>query len=353
MSIPYVLPTSPVEQFRKAIAEKDLVPPPIVIGDGKIHRFSSSGKPKDDAGWYIFFEDDIPNGAFGDFRSGQVVKAWKANIGRELSPEEEETFKAKQQRLRSERERDLSDRRAEAKRKAHGILGFSTLAHNNHPYLVSKNVQAYGIREWKGLLVIPMIDESGETQSLQLISGEGEKRFLSGGKMQGCYFPLGKVEGEIILIAEGYATAATVHEATRLPVIVAFNAGNLMGVAKTFREKYPESRIILCADDDHMTNGNPGMTKSTEAALAVDGKVLAPVFGINRPDKATDFNDMAKLTGKVAVTNFFISQSLGETGSPTGFTSKYPVRGLYFSKFKNMSLTKYHSPPKPNRGPEI
>ncbi len=348
MSIPYVLPTSPTEQFREAMAARDLVPPESILGDGKIHRFSSSGEPKDTAGWYIFFEDDIPNGSFGDFRSGQIVKAWKANIGRDLTHEETESLKTKQHRQHAEREREFAERRAEAKRKAKGILSFSTPAHNNHPYLVAKNVQAYGIREWKGLLAIPMTDETGETQSLQLISQNGEKRFLSGGKMQGCYFPLGKIEGEFILIAEGYATAATIHEATRLPVIVAFNAGNLLAVSQTFREKYPKASIVLCADDDHLTTDNPGIMKSTEAAATIDGKVLAPVFGVNRPDKATDFNDMAKLTGKAAVTSFFISQSLGETGSPIASTSKHPVRGLYF---KNMSVSKTLGPHPENPQP--
>jgi len=158
---------------------------------------------------------------------------------------------------------------------------------------------------------VPMIDESGEVQSLQMISGNGDKKFLAGGKMQGCYFPLGIIKPSTpVLIAEGYATAATLHEIIGLPVIVAYNAGNLLHVAKSIRAQYPNLSIIICADDDIKTEGNPGVTKATEAARAVNGNVIIPDFGDDRPDGLTDFNDMAAHLGKDAVTALFISRSL-------------------------------------------
>jgi putative DNA primase/helicase len=300
---------SATDQFRDAITQKGITPPDSLETDGKLHRFSSNGKPNDDAGWYVFYDGDIPAGAFGDFRSGQIVRSWVADIGRDLSSVEKNEFRNKQEEMRAAREADLAKRRAEAKDKAAGILRYSRLARDDHPYLLRKGVKAHGIREWKELLVIPMIDDTGKTQSLQLISGDGEKKFLSGGKMQGCYFVLGSLKDtDRILVAEGYATAATVHEITGLPVIVAFNAGNLLAVSKSVRAQHPSVPLYLFADDDHKTKDNPGLTKAMEAAKAVGGFVIVPNFGNDRPEGATDFNDMAAHLGKDAVTRFFIDR---------------------------------------------
>ena len=308
MTDAYILQISFTDQFRDAIAQKGITPPDAIERDGQIHRFSSSGKPDDDAGWYVFYDGDVATGAFGDFRTGLSEKSWVADIGRALSPVEKTDFQKKQKEMRVKREADTARRRAEAKIKAATILQLSSPARDGHPYLQRKRVGAYGLRHWKHLLVIPLYDNSGEVQSLQLISGDGDKKFLSGGKMRGCYFPIGNIQGSgTILIAEGYATAATIHELTGLPVVVAYNAGNLLPVAESIRAQYPSASIILCADDDFKTKGNPGITKATEAAYAIGGKVIVPVFGDNRPDKATDFNDMAAHLGKVAVTHFFIS----------------------------------------------
>jgi len=311
MSDTYIPSKSAIDQFCEAMVKKGITPPEMIEADGKIHRFSSNGKSDDDAGWYVFSDSNIATGAFGDFRTGQVVKAWVADIGRVLSSVEKSDFRQKQDELRAQREADIAQRRAAAKTKAATILRVSSPAYDGHPYLIRKKVEAYGLRQWNNLIVIPMIDESTEVQSLQLISSDGDKKFLSGGKMQGCYFPIGSLKNAYtVLIAEGYATAATLHEATGIPVIVAFNAGNLLGVSKSIRAQYPAMSIILCADDDIKTKGNPGLTKATEAADAVNGKRIIPDFGDDRPDGTTDFNDMAAHLGIEAVTGLFISRSL-------------------------------------------
>ncbi|MEO6929442.1 MAG: toprim domain-containing protein, partial [Casimicrobiaceae bacterium] len=105
----------------------------------------------------------------------------------------------------------------------------------------------------------------------------------------------------MICIAEGFATGASIHEATGHAVAVAFNAANLAPVAVALRDKLPDVRMIVCADDDYRTDGNPGMTKAREAALAVSGLLAIPDFGDNRPEGATDFNDCAQHAGIDAV----------------------------------------------------
>lgn len=129
-----------------------------------------------------------------------------------------------------------------------------------------------------------MRDTGGIIHSLQFIDGEGNKRFLSGGRKKGCYFPIGS-PGEPLCIAEGYATAASIHEATGFPVAVAFDAGNLEPVARAMRAKFSKIKIILCADNDAQTPGNPGLTKAREAAAAC-GALLAV------PHCHGDFNDL-------------------------------------------------------------
>jgi len=97
------------------------------------------------------------------------------------------------------------------------------------------------------------------------------------------------------------ATAASLHEATGHTVVVAFHAGNLGAVTVALRARYHGGRIVVCADDDHLTPGNPGRAHAIEAARTVGGAVAVPDFGDDRPADATDFNDLARLRGLSAV----------------------------------------------------
>ncbi|MEO6422846.1 MAG: toprim domain-containing protein [Candidatus Nitrotoga sp.] len=115
---------------------------------------------------------------------------------------------------------------------------------------------------------------NGKITSLQFINAEGEKRFLHGGEKG--YFVIGKIEpGKTACICEGYATGASIYEATGHAVIVAFDAGNMKKIALALRTKYPDLKIILCADDDE---SGTGQRKATEAAQFVGGLVAMPLF---------------------------------------------------------------------------
>lgn len=171
-----------------------------------------------------------------------------------------------------------------------------------HPYLLAKGVKAYGVRsDAAGALIVPMRDTAGCLHSLQTITPDGEKRFLSGGRVKGCYLAIGKPKGGKLIVCEGYATGASLHDATGEAVAVAFNSGNLEAVALDLRAKYPALKIVVAADDDYQTKGNPGMTKAMAAAQVVGGTVAVPDFGVSRPDRATDFNDLHQITGLDAV----------------------------------------------------
>lgn len=207
-------------------------------------------------------------------------------------------------------------------------------------YLTRKQVQAHAVRFTPGgALVVPMCDATGKIHGLQFILDRSNKkharRIAQVGRdkeywpkqlvKQGHYCLLGGLPVSVVLIAEGYATAASLYAATGLPVAVAFDAGNLLPVAQALRKRYARAHILLCADDDYLTKchaladgkkcgtyslaiagvcrscgtplpaGNAGITQASTAALAVRGEWLAPCFTAPRPvdtKGATDFNDL-------------------------------------------------------------
>jgi putative DNA primase/helicase len=162
-----------------------------------------------------------------------------------------------------------------------------------HRYLQRKAVLPFGTRADRfGNLVVPVTD--GESLlSLQFIRSDGTKRFLTGGRVAGGFLRIdtGKRLSPIV-ICEGFATGATLHMETGAPVICAFNAGNLLAVAKRIRAAHPQSQIIIAADNDQWTEGNPGVTKAREGALAISAKLLIPDFsGMDMSAEPTDWND--------------------------------------------------------------
>ena len=269
--------------FKAAMAAAGLLTKDPIIPDGKLHRFRvEDDKAGSENGWYVFYGDSLPAGAFGCWKRG-ISETWCAKPDRELTQAQREQNRRRMIEAQKAREAEETERRRATRNKALLIWKTSPLAPDNHPYLVKKGVKCHGLRLHKGLLVIPMRDSAGNLHSLQFIDDAGNKRFLSGGRKKGCYFALGSPV-ESLCIAEGYATAATIHESTGFPVAVAFDAGNLLTVALALRAKFPRIEITLCADNDENTPGNPGLTKAREAAAAI-GAFLAV------PPCAGDFND--------------------------------------------------------------
>ena len=156
----------------------------------------------------------------------------------------------------------------QADSRAKNILDQSSEASDAHPYPLTKEVKSHGLMLSKGKLVVPLYDQDHILQSLQFISANGEKKFLGGGRTKGCYYPLGGVPEKTLYVVEGFTTAATIQETVGGSVAIAFNANNLKPGVISLREKFPKIEIVICADDDHKTEGNPGITKAVEAAKA-------------------------------------------------------------------------------------
>ena len=289
----------PIEVFRIAIVSAGMEPPAEIRGDGKIHRFSPTGKRGDDAAWYVLYLDGTPRGAFGNWRDG-LKQCWCAKPEREMTPAERTALARSIEEMKRQRDAEQRQRHADAAAAA-AIRWAAAQPAQDHPYLRAKDVRAHGVRIDGDVLLIPMRDTEGRLHSVQAISSDGTKRFMSGGRVKGCYHAIGKPSRKLV-IAEGYATGATIHEDTGHAVAVAFNSGNLLPVAQVLRAKFPCLTLIVAADDDHKTAGNPGLTAATEAARAVGGLLAVPNFaGLTRSDKDTDFNDLRRLAGTVEV----------------------------------------------------
>ena len=289
-------------QFRAAISAAGLEPPGEVLADGRIHRFSPSGRRGDDAGWYILHADSLPAGEFGDWRAG-ISQRWCARRECDLSPVERQALANRIRSMRIAREREQQERHAKVAAAA-AVRWAAALPVNGqeHQYLSAKGMHAHGVRVEGGhTLLVPMRDAEGRLHGLQGIAPDGTKRFMPDQRVQGCYHAIGK-PGDKLVVCEGYATGATLHEETGAAVAVAFNAGNLLAVAQALRAKFPAMPLVIAADDDWRTEGNPGLTKAREAAAAVAGRLAVPDFkGLPRGDKDTDFNDLAQLERMTAM----------------------------------------------------
>jgi putative DNA primase/helicase len=244
----------------------------------------------------------------GPLKIGTLIREAKSHGWQDDGSYQAPTPEAIAENRRKAAERAAKDeaKQAEAHKaaadKAATILKDAKPAPADHAYLIRKGIKPSGARLHGDALVIPG-RIGAAVSSLQFIGPDGVKRFLTDGQIAGGYFSIGKVGAgtTALCICEGFATGASIHEATGHPVAVSFNAGNLLAVAKAMRAKFPDLLLILCADDDWRTAGNPGMTKGTEAARAVGGLVAVPMFGADREPDATDFNDMAALCGLEAV----------------------------------------------------
>ncbi len=287
-----------IEQFRAAMAGMGLTPPNDIHADGKLHRFSSKGQRGDDSGWYVLHNDGIAAGVFGCWRKG-FMQQWCIKAPDTMTPDEREAHRQRVEAMRKQREADTAERQRHTAFLAAQRWKAATPA-TEHPYLSAKGVLAHGVKVDGVALLIPMRDAAGTLHNLQVIDPEGGKRFLFGGRMKGCYHSIGKPDG-LLIVCEGYATGASIHQATGQAVAVAFNANNLRTVAEALHTKYPEMRLVLAGDDDWQTEGNPGITKATDAARAVDGWLAVPTFPQSRGDKDTDMNDLHRLAGVEAV----------------------------------------------------
>ncbi|MBW0449242.1 toprim domain-containing protein [Paraburkholderia phenoliruptrix] len=342
--------TAAIEEFVDAMFDKGIkVDPSKVIADGRLHRIHVDGDSHNEQnGWYVLHIDDKPAGKFGcNRRYGHDTSfPWTSSAKRTpTTAEERRAYREKMEAQRKQREEELAAQHKRAAELANSMWNEAVPCEDDsHPYLERKGVRAHGLRigTWRkfdsssgamqvvsdNALLVPIRDADKNILSLQAIMPDSsnvlqrDKDYLSGGDKNGRFYAFGQpqtVNGrEVVVIAEGYATGATVHEATGHAVIVAFDAPNLLPVANAIRsrDRFKNATLVIAADNDQWTLKpveNPGLTRAREVVESVDARIALPPFGPEagiadgngKMRGPTDWNDFALLNGNDAVKALF------------------------------------------------
>lgn len=271
--------------------------PPIdkIACDGKIHRFDREGKLN---AWFVGFQNHTTKGSpyfvavVGDWKTREEI-TYKPNL--KMTAHDKKAMDKAIADASKKIEEDRNKLHAESAKEA--IEFFETCQDNpGSDYLKNKQLsQLYGAKTRLSssgrTLVVPMRDTGGNFWGYQEIYPDGTKRFGYGQKKSGHFHAIGSFESEIFYLCEGFATGASIFQAMGHCVIIAFDSGNLINVAKALAEAYPDKKYIICGDDDIFNEHNVGRECAEAAARAVMGKVVFPVFRVNE-SKMTDFNDL-------------------------------------------------------------
>ncbi|WP_169250379.1 zincin-like metallopeptidase domain-containing protein [Candidatus Competibacter phosphatis] len=274
--------------------------PEAIVFDGRLHRYDVAGDRRGrQNGWFVLHDTIIPFGAFGSWKTG-VTQGWSGGDVEALPPEQRERQRRQMAEIAAQRAAEERRRQAQARERAERLWARANpTVSDRHPYLRNKQVPALGLRQLRELLLVPVHDGDGTLRSLEFLNPEGGKKFLKGGAVTEGRHWLGDPRGaRTLLICEGYATGASLHQACGLPVAVAFSRGNVFPVAKDLHHRFPGVALVIAGDDDRYTPGNPGRRDAEEAARWVAGTAIFPDFtGLETARQPTDFNDVHLLGG--------------------------------------------------------
>ena len=282
----------PEIQVADAMFAAGIEPPENIKIDGKVHRFSTNGRKRDDSGWYIIFPDAPIAGRFGCWRD-QIDCVFKADIGRELTASENMAITRRQAEATEERERVRTKKSEVAANTVEKIWSEAIAASPDHPYLKRKGIEPHGARlTGDGRLIVPLYNANGDLASLQYISEVG-KRYHAGGTTKACSWTLGEITEGPIFVAEGYATAATVHEVSGRPCVVSYSANNLPIIVGQLRETYGQTQdIVIVADNDV---SGVGRNKADEASAKHGGRIVMPPIEGDANDYHKSGGDLSAL----------------------------------------------------------
>lgn len=356
-----------------------------VVADDVRHLIAMVGDKGGEKRLYyrLAIDGDFSYGWFKDCRSGETSNFSHKNGDTPISKEEKETLRKAREEAkeieRQERERKHAINSSRFKK----VLKRLPIA-KAHPYLDKKGISPHGVRlrPKKNELIIPLYGSDGTLNGLQKVSMSW-KGYVKNSKSQASYYPLAKGGEDLstLIVAEGFATAATVREATDMPVIVAFDSGNLLPVIKALKIKYPGAQIIIAADSDQWTFDNKkrpdqikakdisgddtrwetwrgegrcynvGVDKARQAAAAIGGAfVLIPPFTGAESGKPTDWNDLANLRGIEYVKKEF-NTALAKVRHSSAETQEDP-HGIQDSPIPDVQAvgSSYDAPDEEDRG---
>ena len=320
--------------------------PTHVVPDGKLYRFKRNESDKGKSAWMVCYQNNSTNGGevfyvatWGDWHEpDNVYKYCSLTTQSSVDKKHIDELIRKAERARIKEQEAVY---LECSLKSQEI--WPTLSQAEFTaYLEKKMVSHCGARTKDNILYVPVRDISGKIWGMQKIFANGMKLFMPGTKKKGNFHVIqGKKkleDSEIIYVCEGFATGASINQATDETVIVSFDSGNLEPVSKLIRQAVPNARFVICGDDDRTTRRkdgapwNPGREAAEKAALAVMGKAVFPVFK-SSDEKSTDFNDLHVNEGIAAVSEQLVEVTetvekhyvigLGHKGLSYYYTSSY------------------------------
>lgn len=292
------------------------------LTDNKITRIKGPGdKGRKKSGWYVYTQyEDMAIGIYGSWKSYPEKAVWTSRNENTLSLAEKMRLNEDIKKAELKRKEEEEKLRTEAAEEAYNIWSRAKEATQDNPYIAKKKIKIFdGIRELNDVLIVP-VTVDGQLTSIQKIKPDSEKRFLTGGRTKGCYYQL-KGNNDTIYIAEGYATAASIAEATGNSVYISFSAHNLYEVAQAVKDIHKESTIIIAADNDETCINKVNQIKDS---LGIPYSL--PKEGYN------DFNDWHVAEGMESLQSFFKkkpktykkkeSALLSDTFNPGGILAK-------------------------------
>jgi len=257
--------TDILNSFRNTMLQTGIINDNEIIPDGVLHRFHINGdKRASKNGWYVLYLDGFPSGVFGNWKSS-ISSKWHMKPLSHFTQKEWIEYRRRIEEIRYQHNQIKMQEQQQAARRANLIWNNSKSANPEYPYLLKKHIPPFIARQYKSFLILPITDFDGKIWSLQFIHSDGSKKLLSKGAKKGRFISINGISNPVqLLICEGFATGATLAQLhSTACVIAAIDAGNLETVAVAARNRWPKSKIIICADDDRLIPGNPGQTKAS------------------------------------------------------------------------------------------
>lgn len=296
--------TSVMQAYLAAMEAEGICPlEPIAqrLALGELVRFRAKGdKPGRKNGWAVLFFDGVPAGEFGHFRLGLDVR-WKlGGTTRTLTAPERDAISKRVKKHEAEKQH----RKDCAAARAVELWMKAGMANPAHPYLKAKALAPFGIKQSERTLLVPMWDKGFRLRNIQRIQVDGSKVFLTGGETAGLFWHHGVLTADYaatplpLVIAEGFATAAAIHEATGYAVVAAMSGRNIDNVAQEMRHRFPTREIIVAADYDGHLPKNNGVLWAEVSARNIVAKVAYPVDirrAIPKVRRSIDFADISRI----------------------------------------------------------
>lgn len=304
--------------FKYALEKQGLIIEGLPIMNGKIHRVkTTTDRGRETSGAYSGFLNEYPAGFIQNFKTG-IKENWKMPL--ENAKQNIITHQALSQNFNNSTNDNIKQEILELQQKTalkiEEEYNQAHWAYSNHPYLKKKgfNENFYLKQDKMGSLLIPLKDENGKLWSVQRIFPNGDKiigiiktkeekeqGIEYSAKKSGCFHIVGAKSLEHckeFIITEGFATAATIYKALNKPVIMGVDAGNLLKIVESLKNKFQNTPITLIADNDRKRElkglSNVGVESAKEIQQKFsDIKVIIPKISVQEAEQGmSDFNDI-------------------------------------------------------------